>query len=199
MSQDHLVTWRDRERRRLIDLRGALPGAVRAEHDRQIRSLLQEVLPEVRGLTIAGYWPIRGEPDIRPFLHRLAEAGAIAALPAVDTPASALVFRAWKREEPLVRDLRNLPAPASTMPTVQPDVLLIPVVGFDSVGFRLGYGGGYFDRTLAEASARPRAIGVGYSVSRMPTVRPQPHDVPMDLIVTEAGISNPTREGSDTA
>jgi len=71
---------------------------------------------------------------------------------------------------------------------VLPDLVLMPVVGFDPANFRLGYGGGYFDRTLAALSPRPRSIGIGFELSRLPTVHPQPHDLAMDVIVTEASV-----------
>jgi 5-formyltetrahydrofolate cyclo-ligase len=68
---------------------------------------------------------------------------------------------------------------------VLPDVLLAPLVGFDAGGYRLGYGGGYYDRTLAALPERPLVVGVGFETSGMETIHPQPHDIPMDLIVTE--------------
>jgi 5-formyltetrahydrofolate cyclo-ligase len=71
---------------------------------------------------------------------------------------------------------------------VTPDIVIAPVVGFDRACYRLGYGGGFFDRTLAAFSRRPRIIGVGYAPQEIGTIYPQAHDVPMDMIVTEAGI-----------
>jgi 5-formyltetrahydrofolate cyclo-ligase len=71
---------------------------------------------------------------------------------------------------------------------VSPTALLVPLVGFDEQGYRLGYGGGYYDRTLAASKPRPLAIGLGYEFGRLATIHPQPHDAPMDAIVTEAGV-----------
>ena len=81
----------------------------------------------------------------------------------------------------------NIPAPADG-PSVTPDVLLVPLVGFDAGGYRLGYGGGYYDRSLAARTPRPLAIGIGFEISRLATIHPQPHDIPMDAIVTERGM-----------
>jgi 5,10-methenyltetrahydrofolate synthetase len=95
-----------------------------------------------------------------------------------------LIFRTWTPSEPLERGIGGIPVPTGG-DTVVPDILLAPVVGFDSACFRLGYGGGYFDRTLAAVRCRPRVFGVGYACLRIPTIHPQPHDVPMDVVVTE--------------
>ena len=84
--------------------------------------------------------------------------------------------------------------PVPRTPTVVPDAVLMPPVGFDGAGYRLGYGGGYFDRTLASLSPRPLAIGVARELSRMETIRPQSWDVPMDFVITEEGI-HPTMRG----
>ena len=70
-----------------------------------------------------------------------------------------------------------------------PDLLIAPLVGFDGAGYRLGYGGGYYDRTLAARSPRPRVIGAGFTLSRLDTIHPQPHDIPMSLVVTEDGVA----------
>jgi 5-formyltetrahydrofolate cyclo-ligase len=86
------------------------------------------------------------------------------------------------------RGIWAIPIPADRLP-VQPTVLLVPLLGFDERGYRLGYGGGYFDRTLAVARPRPLTIGVGYELGRLPTIYPQPHDIPMDAIVTDAGFA----------
>jgi 5,10-methenyltetrahydrofolate synthetase len=97
------------------------------------------------------------------------------------------VFREWWPGVAMTKRVFDLPVPDGTA-VVQPQALLIPLVGFDERGFRLGYGGGYFDRTLAAQAIQPLRIGIGFELSRMPTIHPQPHDVAMDFIVTEAGI-----------
>jgi len=96
-----------------------------------------------------------------------------------------LEFRAWAPDAKLVPGIWNIPVPADGA-VIEPDALLVPLVGFDSEGYRLGYGGGYYDRTLASRRRKPLTIGVGFELSELPTIHPQPHDIPMDAIVTEA-------------
>jgi 5-formyltetrahydrofolate cyclo-ligase len=98
-----------------------------------------------------------------------------------------LIFRRWRAGEPLARGVWNILVPADG-PELAPDVVIAPLVGYDRQGYRLGYGGGFFDRTLAALPKKPRAIGVGYSQAAMTTIYPLAHDVPMDVIVTEEGI-----------
>ena len=88
----------------------------------------------------------------------------------------------------MVRGDWNIPVPPSDAPAVTPDIVLAPLVGWDGAGYRLGYGGGYFDRTLASLSSRPFAIGIGFQSARLPTIHPQPHDIALDVILTEAGV-----------
>jgi len=149
---------------------------------------------------VAVYWPHRNEFDTLPFADRLRASGALTALPVVDRPDAPLGFREWHPGVTLKPGHGGIPYPASGGPEVTPSVLLIPVVGFDAQGFRLGYGGGFFDRTLAAMKPRPIAIGIGYEESKLESIRPQPHDIPMDYVVTEAGIyrrdsAGPTGEG----
>jgi len=106
------------------------------------------------------------------------------ALPVVVEKAKPLIFREWWPGISMNHGVWNIPVPAAGEP-VEPDALLVPVVGFDRRRYRLGYGGGYYDRTLAALSAKPRAVGVGFELSQLATIYPQPHDIPMDLIVTE--------------
>jgi 5,10-methenyltetrahydrofolate synthetase len=98
-----------------------------------------------------------------------------------------LVFRVWRQGDKLERGVWNIPVPAEGEP-VFPDIVIAPLVGFDPSNYRLGYGGGFFDRTLAAMPKKPLVIGVGYMSSALPTIYPQPHDIPMDAIVTEKGI-----------
>ena len=130
------------------------------------------------------YWPIRGEIDLRDLARRHVEAGGIAALPVVVEKNAPVEFWQWQPGASMRRGFWNIPVPAERH-VVVPNVLLIPVVGYDAAGYRLGYGGGYYDRTLARIQPRPYRVGVGYDEAELPTIHPQPHDVPMDLIVTE--------------
>jgi 5-formyltetrahydrofolate cyclo-ligase len=158
-------------------------------HDRQryAESLTVHLLAtlDLRAYRVLGfYWPIRGELDLRTLARRHIEAGGTAALPVVVTKNAAVEFWQWEPGMALRRGHWNIPVPAERC-CVVPDALLIPLVGYDTAGYRLGYGGGYYDRTLAALAPRPLCIGVGYDEGALATIHPQPHDVPMDLIVTE--------------
>lgn len=183
------ASWRAAERRRLIAARLAMPAVERHRLARRIGAALDELLADVAGLIVAGYWPIRGEPDLRRWIESVRARGAHCALPVVVAGNAPLEFRAWRPGDRLARGVWNIPVPADGLP-VAPQVLIVPVLGFDAGGHRLGYGGGFYDRTLAAASPRPFAIGVGPSVAALSSIDPQPHDVPMDAIVTERGATD---------
>jgi hypothetical protein len=121
-------------------------------------------------------------------------AGAKAALPVATEKQRPLEFRAWRPGTVLVKGRWNIPIPAEPS-LVEPTVLLVPLLGYDRAGYRLGYGGGYYDRTLARMNPRPLTIGVGYELGRLETIHPQPHDIPLDAIVTEAGYVRHRRRG----
>lgn len=182
------ASWRRTERARLIAARLAVPAAARSEYARCIATGLDGLLPEVDGLIVAAYWPIRGEPDLRDWIGSIRRRGARCALPVVSTRGAPLLFREWRADARLVPGVWNIPQPPDGEALV-PQVLIVPLVGYDRHGYRLGYGGGYYDRTLAACSPRPVAIGVGYRVAALHDFAPQPHDVPMDAIVDEHGTS----------
>ena len=137
--------------------------------------------------TLGFYWPIRGELDSRDLARHHIEAGGTAALPVVVEKHAPVEFWQWQNAAAMRRGFWNIPVPAERN-VVKPDVLVIPLVGFDAAGFRLGYGGGYYDRTLAALTPRPFCIGVGYDDAQLETIHPQPHDIPMNLIVTERRV-----------
>ena len=155
------------------------------------RQLLAQ-FPAPPGRTIAFCWPISNEPDLRPAMRAWRAAGAEVCLPVVVRLRSPLIFRSWRPENEMVPDHHGIPAPAHG-DAVWPDVLIIPVNAFDAAGYRLGYGGGYFDRTLARMPAPPLVIGVGFELARVDSIWPQAHDIPMDWMVTEAGAFAPVR------
>ncbi len=179
--------WRKAERERLIADRLAIPNDVRTAHAERIAAALAASIGSVSGLTISTYWPFRGEPDLRPFMERMTALGACGALPVVVERGAPLVFRAWRSGDRLERGIWNIPVPADGA-EVQPDVVIAPVVGFDPLCYRLGYGGGYFDRTLAALARKPRIFGVGYEHASIATIHPQPHDIPMGAVVTEKTV-----------
>lgn len=187
---EDVMRWRKAERARRIAARTALPVDVRREHTTRIIAFLEELIEPAPGLIVSAYWPMRGEPDLRPLIERLTARGARCALPVVAERAGPLEFRAWAPGERLERGVWNIPVPAAGAALV-PNVVLAPVVAFDRECYRLGYGGGYFDRTLAALTHPPRVLGVGYALAAIPTIYPQPHDVPMEAVVTEEGVTRP--------
>lgn len=181
-----VARWRKAERDRLISARLAIPAETRASFALAIAAGLDAAIGDVGDRTVSLYWPFRGEPDLRPWLASVDERGGRAALPVVVEKAKPLVFRAYRPGDPLEKGVWNIPIPARGEPVI-PDIVIAPVVGFDPGRYRLGYGGGFFDRTLAALPRKPLVIGVGYDMQSIPTIYAQPHDIPMDRIVTEAG------------
>jgi 5-formyltetrahydrofolate cyclo-ligase len=185
MDPSEVQTWRRSERQRLLAQRTGTPPAVRREWGRDIEARLRAVLAERPGITLGVYWPFQAEFDPRPLVDWLIAAGSAVALPAVIDKKGPLEYRAWQPGDPLVDGVWNIPIPEKR-DIVVPQAVLAPLVGFDRQHYRLGYGGGYFDRTLAALEPRPLAIGVGFELSLRDTIHPQPHDIAMDWIVTEA-------------
>jgi 5-formyltetrahydrofolate cyclo-ligase len=181
-----ILRWRKAQRERLIAARLALPGAERRANAARIAADLDRVVSPQPGQVVSLYWPFRGEPDLRGWAEALTSRGIGLALPVVVAKRTPLVFRRWQPGARLERGVWNIPYPAEGAP-VTPDVVLAPLVGFDPEGYRLGYGGGFFDRTLASLSPRPLAIGVGHPLGALATIYPLPHDIPMDWIVTGDG------------
>ena len=186
-----VARWRKAERERLIQARRALDVATRRAAAIAIAQWLDTALGDLRGRTVGCYWPIRGEPDLRPWIAAAAERGAVCALPVVVRLGLPLLFHRWRPGERLVPGHWNIPVPAEPVSAV-PDLVIAPLVGFDAGCYRLGYGGGFFDRTLAGLRGQVQAVGVGYAAAHLATIFPQWHDVPMDLLVTEEGVSRRT-------
>jgi 5-formyltetrahydrofolate cyclo-ligase len=182
------AAWRKAERRRLIAERLAMTDEARAAASAAIEATLTARFPPGRLPIVAGYWPLRGEFDPLPYLRRAIGAGGAVALPVV-TPKTPLAFRLWTPDSPMTAGVWDIPYPAEG-DAVAPSALLIPLVGFDAANHRLGHGGGYYDRTLAAASPRPLAIGVGFELGRLASIAPAPQDRRMDVIITEAGAFN---------
>ena len=185
-----VINWRKAERQRLIAERLAIPGDIRRRHADHIAASLDEVIGEVRGRVISAYWPFRGEPDLRGFMGRVLSRAGRCALPMVKERGKPLVFRPWSPGEPLAKGVWNIPVPASTEEVV-PDIVIAPVVGFDQACYRLGYGGGFFDLTLARMKNSPLKLGLGYRQQALVTIHPQPNDIPMDMVITEEGACFP--------
>lgn len=180
-------TERTRLRRERIAARLALTAVQRAVHEARIHDLLWAWFAGRPADCVGFCWPIRAEVDCRPLVLRLIEAGWRAAMPVVVQTDTPMCFRAWWPAAPMTQDPHGIPVPA-TDEIPAPEVLLVPLVAFDSAGYRLGYGGGYFDRTLAACAVRPLTIGVGHVLSQVSSIYPAPHDLPLDAVVTEAGL-----------
>lgn len=164
-----------------------LPGGEKDRVRRTVCNLIRERFPELRHACIGFYWPFQGEIDLRFLVESFVGLGSEAALPVVAEKLKPLEFWSWQPRTELVRGIWNIPIPRERN-SVQPTVLLVPLIGFDAVGHRLGQGGGYYDRTLAASVKKPLTVGVGYEFGRLDTIHPQPHDIPMDAIVTESRV-----------
>ncbi|MGE5466763.1 MAG: 5-formyltetrahydrofolate cyclo-ligase [Ignavibacteria bacterium] len=178
---------RARLRRERIAARESLPAAEHARLSALLEAHLEHAFAQRDPGVVAFCWPIRAEFDARPLVGRLLARGWRACMPVVETIAAPMAFRAWTPTSAMSVDPYGIPVPAARQVSPPPDIVLLPLVAFDARGYRLGYGGGYFDRTLAALSPRPAAWGVGFELARTAELAPQPHDLPLDLIVTEAG------------
>ena len=182
-----LAAWRKAKRAELLAAREAVPLETRRQRNAIVTRHLEAAFDVLAGLTIGFCWPYRGEPDTRFFLRTMRARGSRSALPVVVAKKRPLEFREWWPGAPTTPGVFDLPIPEGTA-VLRPQALLVPPVGFDAAGYRLGYGGGFFDLTLAAMTPQPLKIAVAFEVSRMPTIYPQPHDIPMDFVVTELGI-----------
>jgi 5-formyltetrahydrofolate cyclo-ligase len=193
-----LAAWRKSQRQALIAQRMAVAEETLACWQSAMDAHLQRVLTRftTAGAVLAIYWPHRNEYDARAVASRLRTTGVRIALPVVAAPATPLLFRAWEIDSVMATGPQGIPQPQAG-PALLPDVLLAPAVGYDLQGYRLGYGGGYFDRTLAALAAQgrpPLTIATAYEMGKLDTLHPQPHDVPMDYVLTEAGLYRRDRE-----
>ncbi len=184
---DDVSAWRQARRAALQARRESVAANERDRVGRYLCALIELRVPALDGAVLGLYWPFRGEIDLRQLAHTLDERVADFALPVVVERGRPLQFHRWWPGMRMRRGVLDIPVPAEAEP-LQPDLLLVPLLGFDRTGYRLGYGGGYYDRTLAAAGRRPLTLGVGYAFQRLATIHPQPHDVPMDAIATEEGI-----------
>jgi 5-formyltetrahydrofolate cyclo-ligase len=190
MTSDELKQWRKAERVRLIAARVAVDMETLAAYRTAIDAHIERAFPGLAHCTVALCWPYKNEYDARFLARRLRDAGAKTALPVVLAPRQPMIFRLWKPGDVMAKGVYDIPYPAEGEP-VEPDAALVPMNGFDIAGYRLGYGGGYFDRTLARLRerrpGRPVAIGVTYELARLESIDPQWFDIPMDYVVTERG------------
>ena len=187
MDADPLNAWRKAERTRLVAARVAVGAeTIRIWREAIDATLLARFGARLGTGVLALCWPIRNEYDARHVGRALRARGAVTAMPVVVAPRAPLVFREWRPGTVMAKGAMDIPYPVRAREVV-PDAVLLPMNGWDAAGYRLGYGGGFFDRTLAAAATRPLVIGVSYELARMQTIHPQPWDIPVDWVVTEAG------------
>ena len=203
-------------RKSLIEKRLNLPD--RLQRAERLQRVLRIWLVGRPDTVIGAYWPIKGEFDPLPALYRWQEDALLApslggwpvsadappmagdslakqlprkiGLPVVNKQTRTLSFHAWYPGCPMAEDAYGIPKPKDTEEVV-PTVLLVPCVGWGPGGYRLGYGGGFYDRTLDSYAPKPVTVGLGYSLGALPDLQPEPHDVPLDAILSEQGVAWP--------
>ncbi|HTT06962.1 MAG TPA: 5-formyltetrahydrofolate cyclo-ligase [Steroidobacteraceae bacterium] len=180
-----LRAWRREQRTRLLAERQALSTSAHRAASRAIGERLAALLQASRPAIVGAYWPIRREFNPLPLLQQLIDSGTRVALPSILQKNAPLEFRLWRPGARLAVGVYDIPYPAEGE-AVTPDTLVIPLVGYDLAGYRLGYGGGYYDRTVPTLSPCPRLIGLGFTGGQLQTIYPQAYDIRMDCIVTDA-------------
>lgn len=186
--------WKQQQRTRLRELRQRISAVEREQWSNAITTTLMRQFPILKTAVVGFYWPFQGEFDPRPLALSLQQQGAVLALPEVVYKGAPLRFIEWRPDASMKKDIYGIPIPDNGQ-EVTVTCMLIPPLGFDDNGYRLGYGSGYFDRTLAILDPRPLTIGVAFELSRLPTIDPQPHDIPMDYIVTEQAVFQRSEDG----
>jgi 5-formyltetrahydrofolate cyclo-ligase len=177
--------------------RDGLDRSFRERASQAIAEMALPLLVTARARTLSGYWPIRSEVDPREILETAARYGIEVALPVV-IDRRELRFRAWRPGDTLVPGGFGTSEPSAEAPDLLPDIMLVPLAGFDRSGHRLGYGKGHYDRAIARMAAgghRPVLIGLAFSVQEVPKVPAESHDARLDRIVTEAGVWNAEQAG----
>lgn len=189
-SEPDFAAKRKHLREHALKQRQALPIERREVMTAQLVGHLEALIATLAPSALGFCWPYRAEPDLRAWIEAwlAAERGRVAALPVVLERHAPMVFRRWMPGAPMPLDRHGIPHPADGEP-VAPEVLLVPLNAFDDRGYRIGYGGGYFDRTLARLQTV--AVGVGFEIGRVPDTHPQQYDLPMQWVVTDAGVMKP--------
>ena len=189
-----LTAWRKNERVRLLRERSALSEETLAGMRSRIDTHIERTFPDLVHGVLAFCWPYKNEYDVRHLAAALRRRGARTAMPVVVAPKTPLIFREWHPGVKLAEGPLGIPYPEAS-PEVHPVHVLLPMLGWDAEGYRLGYGSGFFDRTLAAMKKRPRVIGVSYESAYLKTIYPQPYDIPVDFVVTERGVHRREPQG----
>jgi len=182
---EDLLAWKKHQRKLLIAARENIPEKTHWEWSQAISGNLMQKLSNPQKMIIGIYCPFRSEYDPRSIARYLIQNGATLALPEIIGKDTPLCFREWSIDTPMKNGAYGIPIPVDTK-IVQPDAVIIPMVGFDQQGYRLGYGGGFFDRTLASYQRQPLSLGVAFEIQRLEDTYPQAHDIAMHYVITEA-------------
>lgn len=188
MNEDDAEQVKSRLRQQARDRRAGMSAAGRDAAAQQAAAHFRQHVQPGEKHVVALYWPIRDELDTRPLLLALMDAGLTVCLPVVRGDDHPLVFRIWQDGAPLYPSGLGTLAPDENAPEVGPDIIVLPLLGFDRSGTRLGYGGGYYDRTLAALANRPLRVGYGFSAQEFDHIPRDGHDAPLDMVVTETGV-----------
>ncbi|WP_033069387.1 5-formyltetrahydrofolate cyclo-ligase [Thalassospira australica] len=179
--------WRRAVRRALLGWRSALDAHSHKYFSDQICAHFSTFLARRTGATIGFYWPIQNEIDLRPVIERHISAGGRAALPVVPGKDMPMEFHNWTPNTEMVSGFARIPEPRNST-EVPVHVMVAPLVGFDRAGYRLGYGGGFFDRTLGAMKRKPLVVGVGFEATLLEDIKPHRYDVPVDVLITDQGV-----------
>lgn len=187
-SEAQLEEQKAKLRQEALARRLAVPQADRADASRVAADVFLDGVPLQSDQIVALYWPIRDEIDCKPLLTRLMDSGQKIALPVVTGEDEPLQLRLWEDGQPLYPSGFGTLAPSEIAPIVAPDIVVIPLLAFDRRGTRLGYGKGYYDRTLAAIDKKPLLVGYAFSAQELDFIPRLDHDLPLDLLVTETGL-----------
>lgn len=200
-SNDSRATAKKELRKRLIEIRAAMTD--RKERTEVLQQVMRIWLVGRKDLVIGAYWPIKGEYDPLPALHRWKEDGELLersqprriGLPVVDKIKKTMKFHAWYPGCPMEEDAFGIPKPKDTE-VIVPTLIFSPCVGYGPGGYRLGYGGGFYDRMMASLDPKPYVVGLGFGNCFVPDFEPEPHDVPLDAILNDFGVVWPVEDFS---
>lgn len=179
-----MTNWRKQQRTQLLTARSALTPVQRAEIAQGCLVKIKDLLAQYPPGSLGIYWPIKGELDLRPLAETLLADGWTLSVPVINNQTQQLDFAHWHPAMAMKKGTWNIPVPINPY-FVKPQRLLVPLLGFDQANYRLGYGGGYYDRTLAAWTDQPQTIGVGMEIGRLKSIFPEQHDIAMDVIITE--------------
>lgn len=194
MTFSDVKDWRKAQRERLVAVRMALAPDTVEMYRQRMDGFLARSFPGLAHCRVGFCWPIKNEYDARHFVRTLRDKGALTCLPVVVAPKQPLAFREWHPGVELALGALDIPYPKDS-PEVVPQAVLLPMNGWDAKGYRLGYGAGFFDRTLASLAEKPVVIGVAYEMARLDTIHPRSWDIPADYVVTERGVYRREADG----